>query len=196
MQGAVPVSNPWCGDTMLWDPMPHLLKSSLHSCWSFTAFLSRLGRLTELSSNHRDVLWGVIQPGGLHTGEKHRSPPNPTTVWHLTLQGRKSPSLSYSTVGITGNQDSTNNHHKILEQKLSILLQNQTDAFQFNKFAIGRNVPNGEGKFNINSGYGKQCLHTNESHCNALLQHTMSLENRQGRKDFLLLAGWTDDVRC
>lgn len=140
-QGAVPVSYPWCGEIMLWDPTPHLLQSSLHSCWSFTAFPSRLGRFRQLSSNQRCTMEPVlIQPGGLHTGEKHHRPPNSTTDWHLTLQGGKSPSISYSTVGITGNQDSTSNHHKTLEQKLSILLQNQnqTDAFQFNKFAIGQ----------------------------------------------------------
>lgn len=34
-------------------------------------------------------------------------------------------------------------------------------------------MPNGEGKFNINSGYGKQCLHTNESHCNAIFYNTL-----------------------
>lgn len=75
------------------------------------------------------------QPGGFHRGEKHLRSLNPTTDWHLTLQGGKSSSLSYSTAGITGNQDSTSNHHKTLEQKLPILLQNQnqTDAFQFNK---------------------------------------------------------------
>lgn len=174
---AEPVSHLCCGETVLKDPTPHLLQSPLHCCWSFTAFLSRLGRFRQLSSNLRAALAFLLElllihPGGLHTGEKHHRPPNPTTDWHLTLQGGKSPSLSYSTVGITRKQDSTSNHHKTLEQKLSILLQNQTDAFQFNKFAIGRNVL-GQGKFNINSGHGKQCLHTNESHCNAISYNTL-----------------------
>lgn len=33
----------------------------------------------------------------------------------------------------------------------------------------------GQGKFNINSGHGKQCLHMDESHCNALPSNKLRL---------------------
>lgn len=60
LQGPEPVSYLWCGETVLQDPTSHLLQSSLCSCWSFTAFLSRLGRFRQLSSNHRDALWSFF----------------------------------------------------------------------------------------------------------------------------------------
>lgn len=44
--------------------------------------------------------------------------------------------------------------------------------FNSTNYAIGRNVLE-QGKFNINSGHGKQCLHRYESHCNAISYNTL-----------------------
>lgn len=43
--------------------------------------------------------------------------------------------------------------------------------FSLTNNAIGRNVL-GQGKFNINSGHGKRCLHMDESHRNAVPSNT------------------------
>lgn len=96
----------------------------------------------------------------------------------------------------SGNQDSTRSHHKTLEQKLSILLQNQnqTDAFQSND-AIGRNVM-GQEKFSTNLGCGKQCLCMNESHHNTVPPAHHVLGGSAQKEGVLFLAGGTDDLHC
>lgn len=67
-------------------PPPEIIPTLL-----FTAFLSMLGRLTELSSNHRDVLWGLIQPGGLHTGEETSQTSKPNHSLTLDSARKKVP---------------------------------------------------------------------------------------------------------
>lgn len=56
--------------------------------------------------------------------------------------------------------------------------------FSLTNNAIGRNVL-GQGKFNINSGHGKRCLHTDVSHRNAVPSDTLHLWRiSKNRKDF------------
>lgn len=85
-----------------------------------------------------------IQPGGLHTGEKHPRTSDPSQRLTPDSGSRRVPfPLLWHCIGnkyyveerSSGNKNSTRNDHKTLEQKLSILLQNQnqTDAFQSNK---------------------------------------------------------------
>lgn len=77
-QGAVPISYPWCGRLCYKIPPSTIIATLLLELHSLSKQAGQ-SQTAVIKPQRCTLELVLVQPGGLHTGQKHHRAPNPTT---------------------------------------------------------------------------------------------------------------------